>query len=87
MITVGVALMIAGTVLFARAGLTAQPFGWVAYAPLTDTQFSSETPGRLVLMRSGNWWGLALTCVGALAVSSALGYTLGRRHRRSARND
>lgn len=83
-ITLGVALLIVGIALFARNGLTGQPVGWFAYAPLTNTTFTNDAPGRLVLMQSGSWWGLALASIGAITVSGALGYALASRHRRSS---
>jgi heme/copper-type cytochrome/quinol oxidase subunit 1 len=85
--TLGAVLLIVGISLFARNGLTGQPVGWVAYAPLTNTPLGNDAPGRLVLMQSGSWWGLALTGVGALAVSGALGYALASRHRKSPATD
>lgn len=39
------------------------------------------------MLRPGNWWGIAIGSVGALAVSSALGYAIGRRRRRANDTD
>lgn len=86
-ISIGAVMLIAGVALFWLTGLTAQTFGWVAHAPLSNSQLASEAPGRLVLMQPGNWWGLALAVIGALAVSTTLGYALGRRRRQSSGND
>ncbi|PVU84431.1 hypothetical protein DDP54_00880 (plasmid) [Cellulomonas sp. WB94] len=83
-ITLGAVLLIVGIALFARNGLTERPVGWFAYAPLTNTKFASDAPGRLVLMQSGSWWGLALASVGAITVSGALGYAVASRHRKSS---
>ena len=85
--TLGAVLLIVGIALFALSGLTGQPVGWFAYAPLSNSTFASNTPGRLVLMRSGSWWGLALATVGALTVSGTLGYALASRHKGSPAAD
>jgi len=85
--TLGAVLLIAGIALFAVNGLTGQPVGWFAYAPLANTTFASNAPGRLVLLQSRSWWGLALAPVGALTVSGTLGYALASRHRESPATD
>ena len=83
----GVVSLIAGVALFTRTGLAPDSFGWFAYAPLADTLYLGASPGQLAMMQPGSWWGLALAAIGALAVSGALGYALGSRHRRSPGSD
>lgn len=61
----------------AHAGLAVRTPIWVAYAPLSDVAYTA--PGGLIMLRPGNWWGIAMGTVGALTVSSALGYAIGRR--------
>jgi hypothetical protein len=81
----GVVLLLAGVVICAHTGLAVRTSVWVAYAPLSDAAYPA--PGGLLMLRPGDWWGIAIGCVGALAVSSALGYAIGRRRRRTNGTD
>jgi heme/copper-type cytochrome/quinol oxidase subunit 1 len=85
--TLGAVLLMAGIALFALNGLTRQPVGWFAYAPLTNTTFARDAPGRLVLLQASSWWGLALATAGALTFSGRLGYALATRHQGSPAAD
>jgi heme/copper-type cytochrome/quinol oxidase subunit 1 len=79
---IGVVLLLAGVVICLRTCLAVRTSVWVAYAPLSDAAY--PTPGGLLMLRPGNWWGIAIGSVGALVVSSALGYAIGHRRPRTS---
>ncbi|WP_230855060.1 hypothetical protein [Arthrobacter terrae] len=71
----GLAAVAAGVVMAASAG-ESRSFGWFAYAPLSNTTFSSA--GLLYL---GPWTktGIALALIGSLVLAFWSGYRAGTR--------
>ena len=72
----GVVLLVAGVGAwwFVPANEAAQ-FGWFAYAPLSGDSF---TPPPLVVASAGQRWSLAVAALGAVLISVAVGYRIGR---------
>jgi heme/copper-type cytochrome/quinol oxidase subunit 1 len=64
----------AGTWRFVPENEAAQ-FGWFAYAPLSDELF---TPPPLLVASTGQRWALAVAALGAVLISVAAGYRIGR---------
>jgi len=71
-VAVGVLLVVAGV----RMLFLPRTFGWFAYAPLSDAQFS---PPLFTTFRRG----VACVALGTLLLGGAGGYALGRRSARA----
>lgn len=79
-VVLGVVLVLVGGAWFVGSDFGAAgpaTIGWFAYAPLSDTTFSGD--GVVALSTSGRN-ALVLLGLGALLLSAAGGYVLGRRH-------
>lgn len=76
----GTVLVVLGAVLLgvggvALAGAGTATIGWFAYAPVSETAF----PDDFVLLTTRHRVALTMLALGALLLSAAAGFTLGRR--------
>lgn len=79
LVLLGALLVGVGAVWFASIGDSS--FGWFAYAPLSGATF----PESAVVLSAQHRLALGTCVTGALLLSAAVGYAVGRRHARRAR--
>ena len=74
----GAVLLVGGlttAVVLLMTGVGVASFGWFAYAPQSEATYSP----RAVAVRPGVVWSVLAATLGAVLVSGAVGYRLGRR--------
>lgn len=71
-------MSVAGVVVLAVDAARPVSFGWFAYAPLSDTVFTTD---GLHVLSTASLVGAVVVVIGLLLVSACLGYRRGARRR------